>query len=126
MSFVSLAPVAAQAGDQVVELPCPLASVRTAVRSRVITRDLSQSLHLTQAQQVRMRVLYLTMVARQDELQWHYGGDPEQLRLQSQALDTYYEQECRKILRPAQVEQLLQASYPASGEPATISEDSRG
>jgi len=115
LSFLLLAPAAAQLGDQLVELPCPLTSVRTGAHIRVITRDFSQTLRLTQAQQVRMRVLYLTVVARQDELQWHYAGDPEQLRLQAQALDAYYEQECRKILRPAQAAQLLPARKPSGG-----------
>src|SRR5689334_7557926 len=96
---------AAQAGDRLAELPTPANNGMLHIRAIILTRDMSRALQLNDSQYERLRVINQIRLARQDEIQWLYQDDPEQRRARLAELELYYEQQCRRILTPAQLDQ---------------------
>ncbi|AIZ63903.1 hypothetical protein PK28_09785 [Hymenobacter sp. DG25B] len=108
--------VSAQSSDRLAELPTPANNRMLHLRAIILTRDMSRTLQLNDTQYERLRVINQTRLARQDEILWLYQDDPAQQRARLSELDLYYEQQCRRILTPAQLDQFIQVQQPAEPE----------
>lgn len=68
-----------------------------------LTRQMANRLQLNEAQYIRLRAVNQVKLARADEIQWQYQGDPAERQRRLQELEAQYEQECQRILTPSQI-----------------------
>ncbi|MDF7811419.1 hypothetical protein [Hymenobacter sp. YC55] len=103
--FIGLTGVAsAQKQDRHGELPGN--NDPSIVRVREVTRQLCNSLHLNEAQYIRLRAVNQIRLTRLDEITWQYKDDIVEQRARISELESQYEAECRRILTPSQISAL--------------------
>ncbi|MBC6699323.1 hypothetical protein [Hymenobacter sp. BT190] len=68
-----------------------------------MTRQMSNSLHLNEAQFIRLRAVNQIKLTRMDEISWQYKDDVAQQRAKLGELEAQYEVECSRILTPSQL-----------------------
>lgn len=73
---------------------------------REVTRQLCNSLHLNEAQYIRLRAVNQIRLTRLDEIAWQYKDDIVEQRARISELESQYEAECRRILTPSQISAL--------------------
>ena len=98
------AAASAQKQDRHAELPG--ANGPSIVRVREVTRQLCNSLHLNEAQYIRLRAVNQIRLTRLDEINWQYKDDIVEQRARISELESQYEVECRRILTPSQISAL--------------------
>ncbi|MCA8830119.1 hypothetical protein LF252_05715 [Hymenobacter sp. BT728] len=77
-----------------------------AVQVEQMTRQMSQQLHLNEAQIIQMRAVNRIKVSRAEEIQWQFQDNTEQRTAHLAELEAQYENECRRILTPSQLSML--------------------
>lgn len=108
--------VLAQASDRLAELPTPSNNRLLHIRAILLTREMSRILQLTDSQYERLQVINQIRLARQDEIQWMYQDDLKVMKARLAELELFYEQQCRRILTPQQLDQFIQAQHPTPPE----------
>ncbi|AII53969.1 hypothetical protein [Hymenobacter sp. APR13] len=110
---------AAQKQDRHAELPG--IGEPPAARVEEMTRQMSNSLHLNEAQYIRLRAVNQIKLARMDEISWQYKDDIAQQRAKLGELEAQYEDECSRILTPSQLSiyrsEQRQDTVPATPDP---------
>jgi hypothetical protein len=106
----------AQKQDRHAELP-GLADP-PAAQVEEMTRQMSNSLHLNEAQIIRLRVVNQIKLQRMDEISWQYKDDVAQQRAKLGELEAQYEDECSRILTPSQLS-IYRAEQQQQAVPAT-------
>jgi len=115
LSFTSFA-AQAQMADRLNPVPA-IVRPRAATSATEITREMTNRLHLSEAQYIKLLPVNRIRLVRMSNINRQYKSD-EPTRLAKLAeLEAYYEQECSRILTPSQLSQ-LQLSQPPSSAPA--------
>ncbi|TGE28700.1 hypothetical protein [Hymenobacter metallicola] len=100
--LLSMATLAtAQKQDKHAELPG--SEEVSEARVADLTRQMCNQLHLNEAQYIRLRAANRIKLARLDEIQWQYKGEPAQQHAKIAELEAQYEAECSRILTPSQL-----------------------
>ncbi|WBA42914.1 hypothetical protein [Hymenobacter canadensis] len=110
---------AAQKQDRHAELPG--IGDPSAARVEEMTRQMSNTLHLNEAQFIRLRAVNQIKLTRMDEISWQYKDDIAQQRAKLGELEAQYEDECSRILTPSQLSlyraEQQQDSVPPKADP---------
>lgn len=94
----------AQRADRHAELPSGAMLDRARVEE--LTRQMCNTLHLNEAQYIRLRAANLIKYARQEEISWQFKDDMAAQRTHLTELEAQYEAECSRILTPSQLSTL--------------------
>jgi hypothetical protein len=92
---------AAQKQDRHAELPG--SDGPSASRVDELTREMCNTLHLNEAQYIRLRAANQIKLTRMEEISWLYKDDVAQEHVKLSELEAQYEDECSRILTPSQL-----------------------
>ncbi|SNC63500.1 hypothetical protein SAMN06265337_0889 [Hymenobacter gelipurpurascens] len=104
-TLILLVALSTAASAQMKERHAELPGVGTPSATQVdeATRQMSNQLHLNEAQFIRLRAANKIKLARLDEIQWQYESDAAMRNAKLLELESQFEAECSRILTPSQL-----------------------
>ncbi len=125
LAFVALFTGTASAQRTERRVENPGQSEPTVTRVDDVTRQMADKLHLNEAQYIRLRTINKVKLAQLDQILWDYRDDNEARRLKLTELETYYQQECSRVLSPSQLSVYRETQPQVPAQPVT-NEDTVG
>ena len=116
LAFVSFS-AQAQMTDRLSEHPTPRKA--QAVDAEVMTREMTNRLHLNEGQFLKLLPINRTKLIGLRSINREYKNDEATRNAKTAELEAQYEQECGRILTPSQLSQLQQRNNQPVIEPTT-------